>query len=284
MTSQGLGRIEDGAIALLDTPYADAGALIEATGSLDALAAAEVVRRIPLADVTGDGATGDGATGAAAGPGPLLAPLRPRALWGIGMNYHSKARLTGRDVPAEPVLYLAAPSSVSGPGAAVRLPAEQTAEMDYEAEIAVVIGRTLDHAAEADAWAAVAAVTAANDMTCRDVMKRTGWPVLAKSFPGFTPLGASLLSRDRLAGPDAIGVRSWVGGEPRQDSSSADMIFPIPELLARISRYAVLHPGDVVLTGTPAGTGQDRGDFLRPGDTVRVEIDGVLPLTTRVRA
>ncbi|GAA0574427.1 fumarylacetoacetate hydrolase family protein [Actinomadura livida] len=271
MTSQGLGRIEDGAIAVLDTPYADAGALIEATGSLDALAAAEVVRRIPLDEATGDDA------------GPLLAPIRPRALWGIGMNYHSKARLTGRDAPAEPVLYLAAPSSVSGPGAGVRLPAEQTAEMDYEAEIAVVIGRTLDHAAEADAWAAVAAVTAANDMTCRDVMKRTGWPVLAKSFPGFTPLGASLLSRDRVAGPDAIGVRSWVRGEQRQDSSSADMIFPIPELLARISRYAVLHPGDVVLTGTPAGTGQDRGDFLRPGDTIRVEIDGVLPLTTRVR-
>ncbi|TDC54769.1 fumarylacetoacetate hydrolase family protein [Actinomadura sp. KC345] len=274
MTSGGLGRIEDGAVAVLDTPYPDAGALIEATGSLDALATAKVVRRVPL-----DGAGGDGA-----GPG-LPAPVpRPRALWGIGMNYHSKAELTGRPVPDEPVLYLAAPSSVCGPGASVRLPAEQTAEMDYEAEIAVVIGRTLDRAGEADAWAAVAAVTAANDMTCRDVMKRTGWPVLAKSFAGFTPLGGSLLARDEVAGPDAIGVRSWVGGEPRQDSTSSDMIFPIPELLARISRYAALHPGDVVLTGTPAGTGQDRGDFLRPGDTVRVEIDGVLPLTTRVHA
>lgn len=267
MTSEGLGRVEDDAVAVLDTPYADAGALIEATGSLDALASAKVVRRTPLDETE------------------LLAPVpRPRALWGIGLNYHSKAKRAGRSVPTEPVLYLASPSSVSGPGDEVRLPAEQTAEMDYEAEIAVVIGRTLDRADEADAWPAVAAVTAANDMTCRDVMKRTGWPVLAKSFPGFTPLGASLLSRDRVPGPDAIGVRSWVRGEARQDSTSADMIFSIPELLARISRYAVLRPGDVVLTGTPAGTGQDSGDFLRPGDTVRVEIDGVLPLTTRVRA
>ncbi|MGP4022837.1 fumarylacetoacetate hydrolase family protein [Actinomadura sp. 3N407] len=281
MTSGGLGRIEDGGVAVLDTPYPDAAALIEATGSLDALATAKVVRRFPL---DGNGA-GDGhGNGAGDGAG-LLAPIaRPRAVWGIGMNYRSKAELTGRPVPDQPVLYLAAPSSVCGPGAAVRLPAGQTAEMDYEAEIAVVIGRTLDHTAEDDAWSAVAAVTAANDMTCRDVMKRTSAPVLAKSFPGFTPLGASLLGRHEIAGPDAIGVRSWVRGESRQDSTSADMIFPIPELLARISRYAVLHPGDVVLTGTPAGTGQDRGDFLRPGDTVRVEIDGVLPLTIRVRA
>ncbi len=269
MTTAGLGRIENGAVAVLDAPYPDPGAVIEAIGSLDALAAAKVVRRIPL-----DG----GGLG-------LRAPLaRPRALWGVGLNYHSKAELTGRPVPAEPVLYLAAPASVGAPGAAVRLPAEETAQMDYEAEIALVIGRTLDRASEDRAWSAVAAITAANDMTARDVMKRTGAPVLAKSFPGFTPLGASLLGRDAIADPESIGVRGHVGGELRQDSSSADMIFAIPELLARISRYAALRPGDVVLTGTPAGTGQDRGDFLRPGDTVRVEVDGVLPLTTRIQA
>ncbi|MFB4316273.1 fumarylacetoacetate hydrolase family protein [Actinomadura sp. 21ATH] len=268
MTSAGLGRIEDGAVAVLDAPYPDAAAVIEATGSLDALAGARVVRRIPLDDAAPE----------------LRAPVpRPRALWGVGLNYHSKAERTGRPIPDEPVLYLAAPASVCGPGAGVRIPAAQTAEMDYEAEIAVVIGRTLDRAAERECWPAVAAVTAANDLTARDVMRRTAAPVLAKSFPGFTPLGASLLGRDGIADPDAIGVRCRVGGEPRQDSSSADMIFPIPELLARISRYAALRPGDVVLTGTPAGTGQDRGDFLRPGDTVRVEIDGVLPLTTRIR-
>ncbi|MFA1546560.1 fumarylacetoacetate hydrolase family protein [Actinomadura chokoriensis] len=269
MTSAGIGRIEDGAVAVLDAPYPDPNTVIETTGSLDALGGAKVVRRIPL-----DGDELD-----------LRAPLgRPRALWGVGLNYHSKAERTGRPAPDEPVLYLAGSSSVSAPGAAVRLPAEETVQMDYEAEIAVVIGRTLDRAAESEAWSAVAAITAANDMTARDVMKRTGTPALAKSFPGFTPLGASLLARDAIADPDAIGVRSWVGDERRQDSSSADMIFAIPELLARISRYAALRPGDVVLTGTPAGTGQDRDDFLRPGDTVRIEVDGVLPLTTHVRA
>lgn len=267
MTSAGIGRIEGGAVAVLDAPYPDPSAVIEATGSLDPLAEARAVRRVPLDDLG------------------LRAPLpSPRALWGVGLNYHSKAGLTGRPVPDEPVFYLAALSSVSAPGAAVRLPAEQTAQADYEAEIAVVIGRTLDRAAEDRAWDAVAAITAANDMTARDVMKATGTPALAKSFPGFTPLGASLLARDAIPDPAAIGVRAHVRGELRQDSSSGDMIFAIPELLARISRYAVLRPGDVVLTGTPAGTGQDRGDFLRPGDTVRVEVGGVLPLTTRIQA
>ncbi|MFF5261936.1 fumarylacetoacetate hydrolase family protein [Actinomadura viridis] len=268
MTPDGIGRIEDGAVAVLDLPYPDAGTVIERTGSLDALRAGRVVRRIPLEE----------------GP-ELLAPLgRPRGLWGVGLNYRCKAALTGRPAPDEPILYLASPSSVSAPGAEVPLPRDRTAEPDYEAEIAVVLGRPLYRASAADAWAAVAAVTAANDFTARDVMRRTSAPTLAKSFPGFTALGASVLSRDEIADPDAIGVRAFVNGELRQEGSSADMIFPIPELLARISWYAALHPGDVVLTGTPAGTGQDRGVHLTAGDTVRVEIDGVLALTNRMAA
>jgi 2-keto-4-pentenoate hydratase/2-oxohepta-3-ene-1,7-dioic acid hydratase in catechol pathway len=264
MTAAGLGRVEDGAVAVLDAPYPDAGTLIEETGSLDALATARVVRHVPLDQ-------------------RLLPPLRrPQALWGVGLNYRCKAATTGRPLPDRPILYLASPSSLAAPGEPVRVPAGRTEEMDYEAEIAVILGRPLYRAAERDAWAAVAAVTAANDLTARDVMRTTAAPVLAKSFPGFTALGASLLSRDEVADSCAIGVRAWVNGEPRQHGSSADMIFSIPELLARISWYAALRPGDVVLTGTPAGTGQDRGDFLRPGDTVRVEIDGVLALTNRI--
>ncbi|MEU6034447.1 fumarylacetoacetate hydrolase family protein [Actinomadura sp. NPDC047616] len=267
MTAAGLGRVEDGAVAVLDTPYPDAGTLIEQTGSLESLAAAQVVRRVPL--------TEDG----------VLPPLpRPRALWGVGLNYRCKAETTGRPLPDEPILYLAAPSSLGAPGSPVRVPPGRTAELDYEAEIAVVLGRPLYRAAASEAWDAVAAVTAANDLTARDVMRATAAPVLAKSFPGFTALGASLLGRDEIADSAAIGVRAWVNGEPRQDATSAAMIFPIPELLARVSWYAALRPGDVVLTGTPAGTGQDLGVFLTPGDTVRVEVDGVLPLTNRISA
>lgn len=267
MTDSGIGRVEDGAIALLDAPFPNAAAAIEQTGSLDVLATCAVRDRVPL----------DGTT--------LLAPLgKPRALWGVGLNYHSKAELTGRAVPAEPILYLAASSAVLAPDATVAVPGESTAELDYEGEIAVVVGRRLDRADAEDVWPAVAGITAANDLTARDVMRRTSAPVLAKSFPGFNPLGASVATPDELPDRHCIRVRTWLNGELRQDDTSAGMIFAIPDLLARISWYAALDPGDVVLTGTPAGTGQDRKTFLDPGDEIRVEVDSVLCLTTTVVA
>jgi 2-keto-4-pentenoate hydratase/2-oxohepta-3-ene-1,7-dioic acid hydratase in catechol pathway len=200
----------------------------------------------------------------------------------VGLNYRSKARITGREIPSEPILYLAAPSSVAGPGEQLPYPDGCTEQLDGEAEIAVVIGRRLHRADERDVWSAVAGITASNDITARDVMKATGTPALAKSFPGCTPLGASILPAEAVADPAAIGVRGWVDGVLRQDDTSADMIWPITELLARISWFAVLEPGDVLLTGTPSGTGQDRGSYLSPGSTVTVEVDGVLPLVTTV--
>lgn len=266
-TAAGVGRLEDGEIAVLDSPFPHAGAAIEATGSLAVLASCTVRERLPLAGTA------------------LLAPLgAPRALWGVGLNYHGKARHSGRPVPAEPILYLAASSAVVAPGSAVRIPVEHTVEMDYEGEIAVVVGRRLHRAAPHDVWPALAAVTAANDMTARDVMRATAAPTLAKSFPGFNPIGASVVTPDELPDRDRIGLRTWVNGELRQNDSSAGMIFAIPELLARLSWFAALEPGDVVLTGTPAGTGQDGDRFLNAGDEIRVEVDCVLPLVTTVAA
>jgi 2-keto-4-pentenoate hydratase/2-oxohepta-3-ene-1,7-dioic acid hydratase in catechol pathway len=265
-TEVGLCRVDDGSFALLDTAFPHAGAVIEQEGSLAGLAGCRVRDRLDPATTR------------------LLAPLgRPRAIWGVGLNYHSKAATTGRAVPSEPILYLAASSSMVPPGAQLCIP-EQTSELDYEAEIAVIIGRPLYQADPGQVWAAVAGITAANDVTARDVMRRTATPVLAKSFPGCAPLGASVLGVEELADRDSIGVRSWVNGELRQDDRSSGLIFPIPELLARISWFSALEPGDVVLTGTPTGTGQDRGVFLAPGDTVRIEVDGVLPLLTHVVA
>ncbi len=265
-TDQGLGRVEGEEIALLDTPYADLGSVIEATGSLDCLKDSVVRGRIPLGEVG------------------LLAPLgRPRAMWGVGLNYRSKAAKAGRDLPDEPILYLAAGSSALPPGGEVHIP-EATEQLDYEAEVAIIVGSRLHRATEADVWPAVAAITAANDMTARDVMKRTQTPVLAKSFPGCNPIGASVVTLDELENRDAIEVRSWVNGELRQQDTTAGFIFDVPDLLARISWYAALEPGDVVLTGTPAGTGQDRGTFLQPGDEIRIEIGPVLPLITTVRS
>src|SRR5882757_552773 len=265
VTRDGMGRLEEGGIALLDSAFPDVAALLRGAGSLDLLAAARVLDRIPL----------DGCD--------LRAPVGgSSAVWGVGLNYHSKAARAGRAVPVEPILYLAASSAVVGPDAEVTVPVERTAEMDYEGEIAVVIGQPLYQAEPSAVWPAVAGITAANDITARDVMRATGSPTLAKSFPGFNPLGASFVTVDELPDRDAIGVRTFVNGELRQAGDSSGMIFAIPELVARLSHLVALEPGDIVLTGTPAGTGQDRQCFLAAGDEIRVEVDSVLPLVTTV--
>lgn len=266
-TAVGLCRVEDGSFAVLDTAFPDVGAVIEQDGSLVGLTGCPVRARLDPANT------------------PLLAPLgRPRAIWGVGLNYRSKAATTGRATPTEPILYLAASSSQVPPGAELTIPVEQTSELDYEGEIAVVVGRRLYQAEEKQVWPSIAGITAANDVTARDVMRRTSAPVLAKSFPGFGPLGSSVLGVEEIADPDRIRVRSWVNDDLRQDDHSDGLIFSIPELLCRISWFSALEPGDVVLTGTPTGTGQDLGVFLAPGDTVRIEVDGVLPLVTHVVA
>ena len=267
-TRRGLARVEPDHLALLDTPFANAGAVIRETGSLEALDSCVVVER----------------TDRHAGLPELLPPLgRPAAIWGIGLNYRSKAEITGRSVPGEPIFYLAAPSSVAGPGQDLVLPAGQVTQMDYEGEIALVVGKRIYRSGPEQVWERIAAVTAANDVTARDVMAATGAPLLAKSFPGFSPIGASVRG---VVGPDreSIRLRTWVNDELRQDDDSSGMIFAVEELISRISWYCALEPGDVVLTGTPAGTGQDRGCYLCAGDTVTVEVDGVLPLVNRIVA
>ncbi len=264
-TEVGIGRLESGELALLDTPFPDLGAVVRAAGCFDPLASAPVRSRVPLDDAK------------------LVAPLgTPGAVWGVGLNYRSKALRAGRDLPSSPMLFVVAPGAVGAPGAEVVWPSDVVAEMDYEAEIALVIGRDLYRASESEVWESIAGITSANDMTARDVMRAHMIPVLAKSFPGFKPLGPSVCTLDEFAERDSIPIRTWVNGELHQDDTSAGYIFQVPELLARISRHTPLRAGDVVLTGTPAGTGQDRGCFLAPGDSVRIEIGPLLPLVTTV--
>jgi 2-keto-4-pentenoate hydratase/2-oxohepta-3-ene-1,7-dioic acid hydratase in catechol pathway len=205
-----------------------------------------------------------------------MPPLpRPGKIVCVGRNYREHARELGNEVPPEPLLFLKPPSSIIEDGAAVVLPRAST-QVEHEAEIGVVVGARLRHASEDEARAAVRALVALNDVTARDLQRRDGQWTRAKGFDSFCPIGAP---GDAVPDLDAITVVGRVNGEERQRGSSADMVFPIPMLLAYISRIMTLEPGDVVATGTPAGVGP-----LREGDRVEVEVIGVSRVSNPVRA
>lgn len=184
----------------------------------------------------------------------------------VGRNYRAHARELGNDVPAEPLLFLKPPSSIIRGGEAIVLPrvAEQ---VEFEGEIAVIVGARLRRATEAEAERAVAAIAALNDVTARDLQKRDGQWTRAKGFDSFCPLGAAGAPPADLG---SLTVVTTVNGRVRQRGAAADMVFAIPVLLAYISAIMTLEPGDVVATGTPAGVGP-----LSEGDTVAVEIPGI---------
>lgn len=203
---------------------------------------------------------------------------RPGKVVGIGLNYRDHAAEAGAAIPAEPVIFLKPSSTVVGPYDEVLVPrgGEKT---DYEAELAVVIGRTARYLdSHAEAAAVIAGYTIANDVTERAFQfERGGQWDKGKSAETFTPLGPWLVTADEVADPQALTLRLWVNGEQRQHGSTAEMIFPVLELVRYASRFMVLEPGDVVITGTPAGVtlGRPGTPFLAPGDVVEIEIDGL---------
>lgn len=193
----------------------------------------------------------------------------------VGRNYVAHAKELGNDVPAVPMLFLKPPSAVIGPGEAILLPPESR-RVEYEAEIGVVIGRRIRRASPDEAMAAVRGVTCANDVTARDLQKTDGQWGRAKGFDTFCPVGPTVATGLEWASLEVIGR---VNGEERQRARATEMHFSIPVLLAFISDAMTLEPGDLVLTGTPAGVGP-----LHPGDVVEVEIPGVGILQNPVRA
>lgn len=200
------------------------------------------------------------------GTAQLLAPISPGKIVGVGRNFGAHAAELGHAVPTEPLIFLKAPSSVIGPNATVILP-PQSSQVEYEGEIAVVLRSTLRWATRREAAAAVLGVTCACDITARDLQRRDPTFARAKSFDTFCPLGPAIgLGRD-LAD---LRVVTRINGEPRQDEHCEAMCFDIPEVLSYISAIMTLDPGDVVLTGTPAGTG-----VLEEGDRIEVEIPDV---------
>ncbi|MFF3504957.1 fumarylacetoacetate hydrolase family protein [Streptomyces sp. NPDC003247] len=225
--------------------------------------------RVPLAEVT-------------------LRPVvpEPQKIFCVGLNYRSHVTETKRDLPTYPVLFTKFPTSLIGAHEPILVPAEST-QVDYEAELAVVIGKRARRVTRADALGVVAGYTIANDVTMRDYQYKTHQWLQGKAWDASTPLGPWLVTADEIG--DRVGrlaVTLSLNGEVLQSSDTSRLIFDIPTLVSTVSEFTTLLPGDVILTGTPGGVGfrRDPQVFLNPGDRVVVTIDGLGELASEVRA
>jgi 2-keto-4-pentenoate hydratase/2-oxohepta-3-ene-1,7-dioic acid hydratase in catechol pathway len=219
----------------------------------------------------------------------LLAPLEtPPKVIGIGLNYESHRLEIGEEVQSEPTVFGKFASSISGPNATIKLPPAAPRRVDYEAELAVVVGTPARNVTESEAMSFVAGYMVANDVTARDwqVKKPKGQWELGKSFDTFLPLGPALVTADEVPDPHELRVTCEVSGELLQDGTTKDLIFPIPALIAYLSQVCTLLPGDVILTGTPGGVGMARKPprWLVGGDIVRTSVGHLGQLENVVEA
>ena len=208
----------------------------------------------------------------------LMAPVPvPPKVIAIGQNYMDHVREQGAEPPKWPIIFCKFSTSVIGPGATIRWDPALTQQVDYEVELAVVIGRPARRVSARDALAYVAGYTVCNDVSARDLQFGDGQWVRGKSLDTFCPLGPWLVTRDEIPDPQALAVRTTLNGQVVQDSTTAEMIFGVRELIAFSSRAFTLLPGDVIVTGTPPGVGvfRDPPLFLNDGDTVTVEVEGI---------
>ncbi|MEW6545815.1 MAG: fumarylacetoacetate hydrolase family protein [Bacillota bacterium] len=204
----------------------------------------------------------------------LICPVEPGKVVAVGLNYRDHAHEVGAVLPEEPVLFVKPATAVIGPGAAILLP-PVSRRVDYEAELAVVIGRRAKRVAVGQAPDYVLGYTCGNDVTARDLQQKDGQWTRSKSFDTFCPLGPWVVPG---LDPAALQVVCRVNGKVRQQGNTRDLIFPVAELVSFVSGIMTLEPGDVLLTGTPAGIGP-----LEPGDLVEVEIEGVGVLSNPVK-
>ena len=205
-----------------------------------------------------------------------LSITRPGKIVCVGLNYHDHAEEGGQDLPKAPLLFAKWPNTLIGDGEPIVLPAEST-EVDYEAELGVVIGTTAKHVAERDALDVVEGYICVNDVSARDLQFGDGQWTRGKSPDTFCPVGPRLVPREEIEDPQALAIRCVLNGQTMQDSSTAQMIFSVAEIIVYVTRVITLEPGDLIATGTPAGVGifRDPPVFLEPGDRVRVEIEGI---------
>ncbi|MFL5899877.1 MAG: fumarylacetoacetate hydrolase family protein [Solirubrobacterales bacterium] len=264
-----LGVVVGGEVADLSeagVPTEPAGALAEAGRSgLEDLAAG--APRMPLSDVR------------------LLAPAKPRKYLAIALNYADHIAEMGMEAPEVPVFFNKQVTCVVGPGAEVHMPKVSTF-LDYEAELAIVIGKRCRHVPVESAHEVIAGYTCANDVSVRDWQGRAQTMTIGKSFDTHGPLGPWLVTPDEVGDPQDLRVRCYVNDDLRQDAGTAEMVFDCFQQVSHLSEAFTLEPGDVIATGTPAGVGVGRqpirDNLLHVGDTVRVEIENVGELVNAV--
>lgn len=200
------------------------------------------------------------------GPQHLLPPVMPSKIMAIGLNYRDHAAEMKKVLPAEPLVFMKPASSVIGPEDAIRIP-DWAGRVDYESELAIVFKRRAYRVKAAEAMDYVLGVTCLNDVTSRDFQTKDVQYTRAKGFDTFAPIGPCIaVGLD----PSAVAIEGWVNGEKKQSSNTNQLIFPVPELVEFISRFATLEAGDIITTGTPSGVGP-----LKPGDRVMVKLEGV---------
>lgn len=254
-------------------------------GEPDRSSLRELIAEERLADLAA-AAAGASTEPVAVGPGgaALLAPIPdPDKIVCIGLNYRAHAEETGQEIPKAPTIFGKYRNALAGDGATVTLP-EASAKVDYEAEIAFVIGKRASRVPVGQALDHVAGYTLLNDLSARDLQGLTLQWMPGKVFDGAAPCGPWLVTPDEAAAPDDLGISLTLNGETMQGSSTSDLIFPVPDLVSRLSEWMTLEPGDIVSTGTPSGVGLARKPrvWLQDGDVVEVSSPTLGRLTTTI--
>jgi 2-keto-4-pentenoate hydratase/2-oxohepta-3-ene-1,7-dioic acid hydratase in catechol pathway len=246
---------------------AEPAAALDRVGQAEIEGRAANAPRIALSDVT------------------LLAPAVPRKYLAIALNYRDHIAEMGMEPPEVPVFFNKQVTCVVGPGAEIHMPRVSTF-LDYEAELAVVIGKRCRHVPVEHAHEAIAGYTCANDVSVRDWQGKAQTMQIGKSFDTHGPLGPWLVTADELADPQDLAIRCFVNDKPRQDARTSEMVFDCSQQVSHLSEAFTLEPGDVIATGTPAGVGLGRrpvrDNLLHVGDTVRIEIEGIGELVNSV--
>ena len=214
----------------------------------------------------------------------LLAPVPdPEKIVCLGLNYSDHALESGQQPPTAPLWFAKFANSLTGSGTDIVLPAAHPEYVDYEAELAVVIGRPVHRAAPEQALAAVAGAMPFNDVSARDLQLQNPLWTSGKAIDTFAPCGPALVTLDEIPDIQNLGLRTRINGEVLQEGTTREQIFGVAECVAWLSRTMTLLPGDIIATGTPAGVGASKGRFLRDGDTIEIEVDGLGTLSNSVR-